>query len=88
MTSHDPDGQVVIEASSGEAEGISPRLKCGNPSRVTADSFAIVDDFATETFGVVEPPDFWDRIRAHGYRSVLFVGLPVSGVRGCDYDPA
>jgi hypothetical protein len=46
-----------------------------DPSRTHDDTFALIDDFETETFPVIEPADFWDRTRAAGYRSVLIVCL-------------
>jgi transcriptional regulator with PAS, ATPase and Fis domain len=42
---------------------------------VSGDSFFIIDDLAVETFEVVEPPDFWNGIRADGYRAMLLVGV-------------
>src|SRR5262249_10255147 len=38
-----------------------------------ADDFTIVDDVDTTTIPVADPPDFWRRVRAAGYRSLLIV---------------
>jgi len=74
MTFHDPDGEVVIEATSRETGLRGTRLKCGDPSRLQRDSVAMIDDFEREAVDV-EPPEFWDRVRAEGYRSMLVVGM-------------
>jgi transcriptional regulator with GAF, ATPase, and Fis domain len=74
LTFHDSDGQVVVQAASNDDGPVTPRLKL-DPSRTHDDTFALIDDFETETFPVVEPADFWDRTRAAGYRSVLIVCL-------------
>jgi transcriptional regulator with PAS, ATPase and Fis domain len=75
MTFHDGNGGVVIEAASQDTPQGIVRLKCGNPASVSGDSFFIIDDLAVETFEVVEPPDFWNGIRADGYRAMLLVGV-------------
>ena len=75
MTFHDGRGGVVIEAASQDTSHGVARLKCGHPGSVAGDSFFIIEDLAVETFEVVEPPDFWNRIRADGYRAMLLVGV-------------
>ncbi len=75
MTFHDGHGGVVIEAASQDTLQRVARLKCAHPGSVSADSFFIIDDLAVKTFEVVEPPDFWNGIRADGYRSMLLVGV-------------
>jgi transcriptional regulator with PAS, ATPase and Fis domain len=65
---------VIEAASQGTSHGVA-RLKCGHPGSVAGDSFFIIEDLAAETFEVVEPPDFWNRIRADGYRAMLLVGV-------------
>jgi transcriptional regulator with GAF, ATPase, and Fis domain len=75
MTFHDGKGEVIIEAASEETPQKIDRLRCGNPGRVVGDSFLLIDDLSIQTFDVVDPPDFWDAVRANGYRSLLLVGV-------------
>jgi transcriptional regulator with PAS, ATPase and Fis domain len=75
LTFHDGRGGVVIEAASQNTLLRVPRLKCGHPGSISGDTFFIIDDLTIETFEVVEPPDFWNGIRADGYRAMLLVGV-------------
>jgi transcriptional regulator with PAS, ATPase and Fis domain len=75
MTFHNGNGEVVIEAVSQDSEHSVVRLRCGNPKSLAGESFFIIDDLVLQTFPVVEPIDFWNRIRAEGYRSMLLVGV-------------
>jgi formate hydrogenlyase transcriptional activator len=66
-------GEVVVQASSDEWEPLPTRLKVQHliPE---GGGVAIIDDFDDpDTRPVVEPGDFWDRVRAAGYRSMLAV---------------
>jgi transcriptional regulator with PAS, ATPase and Fis domain len=74
MTFHDPNGEVVVDVTSGETGMRGARLRCGDPSHLKNDSFVIVEDLDREAVDV-GPPDVWDRVRAEGYRSMLVVGL-------------
>jgi transcriptional regulator with GAF, ATPase, and Fis domain len=75
MTFHDGHGEVMIEAVSRDLPQPVVKLTCGNPSSVTGDSFFLIDDLASDPFPVVQPADFWTRIRADGYRSLMLVGV-------------
>jgi transcriptional regulator with PAS, ATPase and Fis domain len=75
MTFHDMTGSVILEAASNGHERFHAPFQCGAPSHVSGDTFGIYNDLAADRFPVLDPPDFWDRIRAQGYRSVLTVGL-------------
>jgi formate hydrogenlyase transcriptional activator len=66
-------GEVVVQASSDEWEPLPTRLKVQHliPE---GGGVAIIDDFdEPDTRPVVEPGDFWDLVRAAGYRSMMAV---------------
>ena len=67
------EGEVVVEAASDKWEPLPARLKVqrGIPEAGGTAIFGNFDD--SDTRLVVEPPDFLDRIRAQGYRSMLAV---------------
>jgi transcriptional regulator with GAF, ATPase, and Fis domain len=67
------EGEAVVEAASDQWEPLPARLKV-QPVTPEAGGTAIISDFEdADTRLVVEPPDFWDRIRSQGYRSLLAV---------------
>ncbi len=75
LTFHGHHGEVVVQAASDEWEPLPTRLKVEHliPE---GDGAAIISDFEeTDTRPVVDPQDFWDRIRSAGYRSMLAVHL-------------
>ncbi len=69
----DGRGRVVVEAVSGDAPSLAERFTLDDASYVADDWYTIIDDLEKETRAVSEPADFWDRLRAAGYRSVLIV---------------
>jgi transcriptional regulator with GAF, ATPase, and Fis domain len=66
-------GEVVVQANSDAWEPLPTRLKVQHliPE---GGGVAIIDDFdEPDTRPAVEPKDFWDLVRAAGYRSMLAV---------------
>jgi len=74
LTFHDRRGdEVFIQAASDGWESLPTRLKVQDPGPED-DRAGIINDLETDTRAAVfEPPDFWDRIRLAGYRSMLVV---------------
>jgi hypothetical protein len=69
---HDGSGEIVLEAASQDAGVMARRLRLADLSLID-DAFTIIDD-AEDTAGLVaDPPDYWERVRSAGYRSVLIV---------------
>jgi formate hydrogenlyase transcriptional activator len=66
------DDEVVVEAASDRWDPLPTRMKVRHVDP-GADGTIINDFDYAETRLVVEPPDFWDRIRSQGYRSMLAV---------------
>jgi formate hydrogenlyase transcriptional activator len=67
------EGELVVEAASDDWEPLPARLKVQQVVP-EAGGTAILSDFDdSDTRLVVEPRDFWDRIRSQGYRSMLAV---------------
>ncbi len=75
LTFFDEHGAVVQAASHDLSWFAATRLKLADSSRMTNDTFTIVDDLVRETFEIVDPEDCWHRIRSEGYRSILIVRL-------------
>jgi formate hydrogenlyase transcriptional activator len=64
--------EVVVEAASDRWDPLPTRMKVRHVDP-EADGTIINDFDYADTRLVVEPPDFWDRIRSQGYRSMLAV---------------
>ncbi|MGB2714050.1 MAG: sigma 54-interacting transcriptional regulator [Vicinamibacterales bacterium] len=64
--------EVVVEAASDRWDPLPTRMKVRHVDP-KADGTIINDFDYADTRLVVEPPDFWDRIRSQGYRSMLAV---------------
>ena len=71
LTFHDRPGEVVFQAASDEWAPLPVRLKVADP--VPQGDASRIIDLESYTWPVIEPPDFWDQIRAAGYRSMLLV---------------
>jgi transcriptional regulator with GAF, ATPase, and Fis domain len=69
------EGEVVVEAASDQWEPLPARLKVQHVIP-EAGGTAIISDFDdADARLVVEPLDFWNRIRSQGYRSLLAVHM-------------
>ncbi len=73
MAFHDREGEAVIQAASDDSLRLHDRMRFGPGFPVDPNSFLILDDLERDTFEVIQPPDFWDRARAAGFRSLLLV---------------
>jgi transcriptional regulator with PAS, ATPase and Fis domain len=72
MMFHDRDGEILIQAAStDEFHELNRLVKASDSS--PSEGFVIIDDFATASLHIVEPPDVRERVLAAGYRSLLVV---------------
>jgi formate hydrogenlyase transcriptional activator len=68
----DREGAFVIHAVSDGSEPLFPRATLTD-SRPKGETFRIIRDLAADPLPPIEPAGFWDRIRAEGYRSTLWI---------------
>src|SRR5262245_1494874 len=73
MAFHDREGEAIIQAATDQSLAPDDRVRFGAGYPCEPDSFVIFDDLQRETFEVLEPADFWDRVGTAGFRSLLLV---------------
>jgi formate hydrogenlyase transcriptional activator len=64
--------EFVLHAVSDGSEPLFPRAKLTD-SVPMGETFRIIGDLAIDQLPAIEPADFWDQIRAAGYRSTLWI---------------
>lgn len=67
---HDGAGGIELRARSEGHDYLADKLRLASVSRID-DAFILVDDVEAASGLISEPPDFWERVRAAGYRSAM-----------------
>ena len=65
-------GELVIHAVSDGAEPLFPRAKLTDAAP-KGETFRIIGNLESDPVPPIEPADFWEQIRAAGYRSTLWI---------------